>query len=157
MKKIFILLIGIACFTTTYSQKKDITLEEIWKENQFYPKNFSGLNSMNDGEHYVKMKKTEDGQEIIKYGFKNGKKIRTLFKSTDFEIPRVRRYTFSQDEKQLLLATETERIYRYSSKSIYYVYNVFTDKLKKLSEDKVMYATLSPNGKKVAYVFENNL
>ena len=55
MKKIFILLIGIACFTTTYSQKKDITLEEIWKENQFYPKNFRGLNSMHDGEYYVKI------------------------------------------------------------------------------------------------------
>ena len=52
MKKIFILLISIACFTTTYSQKKDITLEEIWKENQFYPKSVRGFNSMNDGEHY---------------------------------------------------------------------------------------------------------
>ena len=67
MKKIFILLIGIACFTTAYSQKKDITLEEIWKENQFYPKSVRGFNSMNDGEHYSTMERVEDGQEIIKY------------------------------------------------------------------------------------------
>jgi len=143
MKKIFILLIGIACFTSSYSQKKDITLEEIWKENQFYPKSVRGFNSMNDGEHYSTMERVEDGQEIIKYKFKSGKKVRTLFKSADFEI--------------LLLATETEKIYRHSSKSVFYIYNVFTDKLTKLTDDKVMYATFSPQANKVAYVFENNL
>ena len=157
MKKIFILLIGIACFTTTYSQKKDITLEEIWKENQFYPKSVRGFNSMNDGEHYSTMERVKDGQEIIKYKFKSGKKIRTLFKSDDFEIPKVGRYTFSEDEKQLLLATETEKIYRHSSKSVFYIYNIFTDKIKKLTDDKVMYATFSPQGDKVAYVMDNNL
>ena len=157
MKKIFILLIGIACFTTSYSQKKDITLEEIWKENQFYPKSVKGFNSMNDGEHYSTMERVEDGQEIIKYKFKSGKKVRTLFKSADFEIQKVGRYTFSEDEKQLLLATETEKIYRHSSKSVFYIYNVFTDKLTKLTDDKVMYATFSPQANKVAYVFENNL
>jgi len=157
MKKIFILLIGIACFTSSYSQKKDITLEEIWKENQFYPKSVRGFNSMNDGEHYSTMERVEDGQEIIKYKFKSGKKVRTLFKSADFEIQKVGRYTFSEDEKQLLLATETEKIYRHSSKSVFYIYNVFTDKLTKLTDDKVMYATFSPQANKVAYVFENNL
>jgi len=157
MKKIFILLIGIACFTSSYSQKKDITLEEIWKENQFYPKSVRGFNSMNDGEHYSTMERVEDGQEIIKYKFKSGKKVRTLFKSADFEIPKVGRYTFSENEKQLLLATETESIYRHSSKSVFYIYNVFTDKLKKLTDDKVMYATFSPQADKVAYVLDNNL
>jgi dipeptidyl-peptidase-4 len=157
MKKIFILLIGIACFTTSYSQKKDITLEEIWKENQFYPKSVRGFNSMNDGEHYSTMERIEGGQEIIKYKFKSGKKVRTLFKSADFEIPRIGAYTFSDDEKQLLLATETESIYRHSNKSVFYIYNVFTDKLTKLTDDKVMYATFSPQADKVAYVFENNL
>jgi dipeptidyl-peptidase-4 len=103
------------------------------------------------------MEKTEGGQEIIKYQFKDGKKMRTLFKSADFKIPKIGNYTFSKNEKQLLLATETERIYRHSSKSVYYIYDIFTDKLKKLSDDKVMYATFSPKGEKVAYVLENNL
>ena len=42
--------------------------------------------------------------------FKNGKKVRTLFSSTEFEISRINGYTFSDDEKQLLLKTETEKI-----------------------------------------------
>ena len=112
---------------------------------------------MNDGEHYSTMEKADEGQAIIKYKFKSGNKVRTLFKSTDFDIPKINSYIFSEDEQQILLATEKEKIYRYSSKSVYYIYNVFTDKLAKLSDKKVMYATFSPNGDKVAYVFENNL
>ena len=158
MKKLLTLLLGFLPITLIFTQERDITLEDLWENYSFYPKSYSGLNSMNDGEHYIKMKKnTENEQEIIKYQFKNGKKVRTLFKSTDFKIPKINTYTFSQDEKQLLLATKTEKIYRHSSKSIYYIYNIFTDKLQKLSNEKVMHATFSPKGDKVAYVLENNL
>ena len=140
-----------------FSQKRDITLADLWKNYAFYPKSMGGFNSMNDGEHYSTIEKTEDGQEIIKYQFKNGKKVRILFKSADFEIPKIGKYTFSKNEKQLLLATETKSIYRYSSKSVYYIYDIHNDKISKLSDKKVMYATFSPQGDKVAYVLDNNL
>jgi len=157
MKKILIICFSVVFITPLFSQKRDITLDDLWKNYAFYPKSVRGFNSMNDGEHYSTIKNTEDGQEIVKHKFKSGKKVRTLFKSADFEISRVGKYTFSKDEKQLLLATETKSIYRHSSKSVFYIYNIFTDKLKKLSDDKVMYASFSPKGDKVAYVFENNL
>jgi dipeptidyl-peptidase-4 len=140
-----------------FSQKRDITLDDLWKNYAFYPKSMGGFNSMNDGEHYSTIEKTEDGQEIIKYQFKNGKKVRILFKSADFEIPKIGKYIFSENEKQLLLATETKSIYRYSSKSVYYIYDIHNDKISKLSDKKVMYATFSPQGDKVAYVLDNNL
>ena len=157
MKKILLICFSLVFITPIFSQKRDITLDDLWKNYAFYPKSMGGLNSMNDGEHYSTIEKTEDGQEIIKYQFKNGKKVRTLFKSADFEILKIGKYTFSKDEKQLLLATETKSIYRHSSKSIYYIYNIHTDKLTKLADEKVMYATFSPQGDKIAYVFENNL
>ena len=157
MKKLLTLILGFLLITPIFPQKRDITLEDLWKNYCFYPKSYSGLNSMNDGEHYVTMEKTDDGQEIIKYTFKSGEKVRTLFESNNFEIPEVASYTFSQDEKQLLLATKTEEIYRYSSKSVYFIYNIFTDQLEKLTDDKVMYATFSPKGDKIAYVSDNNL
>ena len=157
MKKILIICFSLVFITPIFSQKRDITLDDLWKNYAFYPKSMGGFNSMNDGEHYSTIEKTEDGQEIIKYRFKNGKKVRTLFKSTDFEIPKIRKYTFSENEKQLLLATETTSIYRYSSKSVYYIYNIHNDKISKLSDKQVMYATFSPQGDKVAYVLDNNL
>jgi dipeptidyl-peptidase-4 len=157
MKKLLTLLLAILIITPTFAQKRDITLDDLWQNYTFYPSYIGGFNSMNDGEHYSTMEKTENGQEIIKHQFKDGKKVRTLFSSADFDIQRINNYTFSDDEKQLLLSTETEKIYRHSRKSAYYIYNIFTDKLKKLTDDKVMYATFSPNGEKVAYVFDNNL
>ena len=157
MKKLLTLLLAILIITPTFAQKRDITLDDLWQNYTFYPSYIGGFNSMNDGEHYSTMEKTEKGQEIIKHQFKDGKKVRTLFSSADFDIQRINNYTFSDDEKLLLLSTETEKIYRHSSKSAYYIYNIFTDKLKKLTDDKVMYATFSPNGEKVAYVFDNNL
>ncbi len=157
MKKLLTLLIALLLITPNFAQKKDITLEYLWENYLFYPKSYSGLNSMNDGEHYSTIKQDKNEQKIIKHRFKDGKEIITLFKSSDFDIPKITGYNFSDDEKQLLLKTETEKIYRYSSKSIYYIYNIFTKKLQKISDDKVMYATLSPQGDKVAYVLDNNL
>ena len=157
MKKILIICFSLVFTTPIFSQKRDITLDDLWKNYAFHPKSMGGFNSMNDGEHYSTIEKTEDGQEIIKYQFKNGKKIRILFKSADFEIPKIGKYTFSENEKQLLLATETKSIYRYSSKSVYYIYDIHNDKISKLSDKKVMYANFSPQGDKVAYVLDNNL
>ena len=157
MKKILIICFSLFFIIPSFSQKKDITLEDLWKNYSFFPKNYSGLNSMNDGEHYAALEKTDKGQEVIKYQFKDGKKVRTLLQCYNFEIPKVNNYSFSLDEKKILLETETEKIYRYSSKSTYYVYNIFTDKIKKISNDKLMYATFSPKGDKIAYVLNNNL
>ena len=112
---------------------------------------------MNDGEYYSKIEKEEETQKIIKYQFKTGKQIKILFNSAEFDIPRITNYTFSEDEKKILLQTETEKIYRHSSRSIYYIYNIFTDKLTKINEKKIMHATFSPRGDKVAYVKDNNL
>jgi dipeptidyl-peptidase-4 len=157
MKKLLTLTLCFLLITPTYAQKRDITLEDLWKNHVFYPAYIGGFKSMNDGEHYSTLEQTDEGQEIIKYQFNNGKKVRALFNSANFKIQKIKGYSFSNDEKQILLKTETEKIYRHSSKSIYYVYNVFTDKLKKFNDDKIMYATFSPIGDKIAYVFENNL
>ena len=138
------------------AQKKEVTLENIWKTYDFYPKSVSGFNSMQDGNYYSKLDKKGDNSQINKYSFRTGQKIRTLVDSKNIEID-INNYTFSKDEKKILFANETEKIYRYSSKSIYHIYNLKTKKLEKLSDDKVMYADFSPSGDKVAYVNSNNL
>jgi len=157
MKKIIFIIFLCISQNPCYSQEKQILLEDIWKNYSFFPKSYSGLNSMNNGEFYTQIKNTEDGQEIIKYSFKNGNRIVRLFKSSDFKIKRINSYSLSDDDELMLLATETESIYRYSRKAIYYVFNIQNNKLKKLSENKIRYPTFSPDRSKIAYVFENNL
>ena len=112
---------------------KQINLKDIWGNYKFYYKSYRGLNSMNNGEFYTQIKNSEEGQEIIKYSFKNGERIVRIFKSSDFKIKRINSYSLSDDDRLMLLATETESIYRYSRKAIYYVFNIQNNKLKKLS------------------------
>ncbi|MGY8931205.1 MAG: S9 family peptidase [Flavobacteriales bacterium] len=157
MKKTTIALILSLISLSLFSQSKDITLEDIWQDYNFYPKNFRALKSMNNGDFYTKIKRSDDGQEIIKYQFKNGKEVTTLFKSSDFNVKNINNYSFSDDDKLMLISTETESIYRYSKRAIYYVFNIHNNKLKQISENKIRYATFSPDGSKVAYVFGNNL
>ncbi len=67
-------------------------------------------------------------------------------------------YTFSANEKNLLLLTASQSIYRRSYKGEYFVYDLATKSLTKLSPNgKQSYASFSPDGTKVAFVRENNL
>ena len=157
MKKILLICLGFLVINPMFSQKKNITLDDLWKNYSFFPKNYNSLNSMNNGEHYVSLENSELGQELNIYKYKDGEKVRTLFKSDEFDLKRITNYSFSNDEKKLLFETQSEKIYRYSSRSIYYVYNIFTNKLKKISDDKLMFATFSPAGNKIAYVLDNNI
>ena len=157
MKKLLTLVFSFLLIYPVFSQKRNINIEDLWKNYTFYPKLIRDFKSMNDGEHYTLMERKNNVQEIIKYRFKNGEKLQILFTSLDFEIPKITNYTFSKNEKKLLLETESEKVYRHSKKSIFYTYNIFTQELKKVHDKKIMYATFSPNGEKVAYILNNNL
>ncbi|KAG1650199.1 Prolyl tripeptidyl peptidase [Nymphon striatum] len=66
-------------------------------------------------------------------------------------------YEFTADESKLLLATEVESIYRHSTLGIFYVYDIASKSLTKISDQKIQEPSISPNGKEVAYVADNNL
>jgi dipeptidyl-peptidase-4 len=156
MKKTLTLIICISISIFSYSQK-EVTLEDIWQNYRFYPSGVPGFKSMNDGEHYTTTEKNDDGIKIHKNSFESGEVVETILSSDDERLSRMGSYQFNLSENKILIATNTESIYRHSSKSVYYIYNTKTKTIKNLSDNKVMYATFSPDGNYIAYVFENNL
>ena len=70
-------------------------------------------------------------------------------------------FTFSQDEKKLLLYTNTKSVWRLQTQGDYWVYELETGQLKQvgksLPESSLRFAKLSPDGSQVAYVSEFNL
>jgi len=69
-------------------------------------------------------------------------------------------YEINSDEQYLLIQTESEPIYRYSFLANYYLYHIATKKTIALSDftkGKQMLAEVSPDGKHVAFVRDNNL
>jgi len=75
----------------------------------------------------------------------------------DNKPTKIEDYSFSDDEKKILIASDKERIYRHSSLNKFYVYDLNTKNIAGVSENKVQEASLSPDGSKAAYIYKNNL
>ena len=140
-----------------FAQEKMIQLEDIWARRTFSPEWVWGINSMNDGVHYSSLNYGENNVYITQYSYETGDSILTIVDSKDLDGISFSDYSFSEDEKKVLLPTETESIYRYSSRSNYYVYDRETKIAEELSEGKQRLAQFSPDASKVAFVKENNI
>ncbi|MCW0482148.1 S9 family peptidase [Gaoshiqia sediminis] len=152
---LFVLFIGFG--NPLYAQKK-ISLEDVQAFGTFREKKVEGLRSMNDGLHYTVL---EEGSRIVKYSYKEGKKIATVFDLSTVDnapISSFSAYEFSDDETKLLLTTKVEKIYRHSFTAEYFVWNSVTQELTELSaKGRQQLATFSPDGERVAFVRKNNL
>lgn len=157
MKKLIIALLAVG--SSVSAQKKNISLEEIYKSPIFYPHRVYGLESMNDGTHYTTL---EEGK-ILQYEYARATTPELILDQNTLQTTSGKKlvindYQFTGDESKLLIATETESIYRHSTKENYYVYDRKTKAFTALSNaGKQMYATFSPDGSSVAFVRDNNL
>ena len=150
------LFLGMSSWATA---QKQISVEDIWQQYKFYPKSVPGFNFQNDGKHYTRLEEND----IRQYDLTTGQFTKSLFSTK--EVSRndafngeIDGYTFSEDESKLLIKTETEAIYRHSTRANYYVWDRAKKSLTTVCPDgKQMYASLSVNMDKVAYVRENNL
>ena len=155
-------LIALFCFlvtTLTSAQTKTISLEEIWN-GTFRTERMDALHSMNNGQQYSVLNfDRETGVTTIDiYDYKTLEKVKTLVNSSDIEAVKFfTDYTFSDDENQVLLATDEESIFRRSTLGKYFVFNPKTNETSLIAEHKIQEPTFSPDGKKVAYGYNNNL
>ena len=155
----FFFFITLLSIKLVSSQEKTITLEEIWN-GSFRTKGLQSLHPLKDGESYsvLNFNKASRSTSIDVYDYKTSKYLSTVLSSNNLnEISYFLNYTFSADESKILLATSEQPVYRYSKLGLYYIYDVSTKTLSKLSEDYVQEPSFSPDGSKVAYVLNNNI
>jgi dipeptidyl-peptidase 4 len=157
--KLFLLITLIVQSTTLVAQKKNITLEDIWSKGTFRSQSVQQINWMKDGAFYSAL----ETDKIVKHQVTDGAAVETLFDAgTSVENlgkkVTIEDYALSSDEQKILISTESEPIYRRSSREENFVYDLKTKKLAQLSKGgKQMFATFSPDGSKVAFVRQNNL
>lgn len=145
-------------FTISLTAQKQIEISDIWKDYIFSARGVAGFNFMDDGNYYTLLA----NDNIEKFNFETGEKVETLLNGRSIKNQLriesdIDAYNFSEDESQVLLSFESEAIYRRSSKGYFYVYNFSTRNLSKVSEEKISFASFSPDGLKVAFVESNNL
>jgi dipeptidyl-peptidase 4 len=135
-----------------------LSLEKIFLEYHFYPAGIDDVRSMADGEHYTVL---EFGKSIVSYDYKTATVRNVLFsvdQVNDPELSYIDDYSFSSDEKKILLTTGKTKRYRYSFDARYYIYDLENKKTISLDDSgKQQLATLSPDGSMVAFVKDNNL
>ena len=161
----------LVCFLTLSTgaiyaqQKQKPTLEDVIQKGLFSQRGVYGINWMKDGKFYTSLEydRNADATKVVKYDITTGEAVATLvdgsqLKGASGKPLMFSDYSLSADENMVLLTTESEQIYRRSSKANFYLYNLQTKALRPLNEGgKVGYATFSPDGSKIAYVRDNNL
>lgn len=143
------------------TEKKQISLEDIWKNGTFRVKSVPGFNAMKDGKRYTQIDNDKELQYIRIYNLASGKQEKTLFDNTIHKagdkVLHIADYRFSENEQQLLLLCEPENIYRRSVLYLAYVFDLKTGKVSPVHQDKVLHPSFSPDGSKIAFVQDNNL
>ncbi|WP_439152608.1 S9 family peptidase [Winogradskyella sp.] len=155
----FVAIIGFLVTSLTYCQSKQISLEDIWS-GTFRTEGMQALHSMNNGKQYsvLNFDRQNRTATIDIYDYKTLEKVKTLVSSSEIEdIQGFFDYTFSEDETKVVLTTKEIPVFRRSRLGEYYVYDIAENSVVKVSDDLVQEPTLSPDGTKIAYGFENNL
>ena len=158
MKKIFTLLFLLAALVSGATAQKKVTLEDV-AAGTYRAQSIHGLKPTLDGEHYTQI--SGDHKRIVKYSFKTGKEVETVFDVTTARNVKLKSfdgYIMSPDESLILIQTETKPIYRRSFTAVYYIYNVKNRTLEPLSENGPQQVPLfSPDSHQIAFVRDNNI
>ena len=147
-------------FGAFISASSQLSNELIWASGTFYPKTIKGINPSEDGKYYTSIERDKSKIEIVKYDYSSNNKVATLFSNISFNKFEFSDYKLSNDQNWLLLFNSKESIYRRSSKSFYYIYDIQNNLLKPLADSslgKQRLASFSPDNRKIAYVRNNNI
>lgn len=162
MNKILTAALTAATLTSAAGHARQFTLSDI-QSGVYSAKSVPTYRSMADGKHYTAL--TDNGRSIVKYRYADGEAVDTLLSldkadpegEMDLQQLKLEGYTLSPDEQRILVWANRENIYRRSFKADYFYYVIGRPKFKRLTEGKVQAAILSPDGRKVAFVRDNNL
>lgn len=160
----FYLRISSFCFILLFfnligAQDLSLDLGELI-EGKYDPNRLEAIRSMRNGEYYTVLEedKTLNTNSLVSYAYSNTLERKVLIDSNRFpEKNKFSGYIFSNDEQKILLETLTDNIYRRSKQAIYWIYDIKTNSLEKLFDQKVQEPLFSPDGLKVAYVYRRNL
>lgn len=143
-----------------------LTLERIFGKNEFKAKRYAARWE-DTGSRYVRWEKSaEGGQDLIAYRADNAEK--TVLLASDELVPpgtttplTVDGYQWSKDMSQVLVFTNSQRVWRTNTRGDYWVLDRSSHELRKIGGDappsSLMFAKFSPAGDKVAYVHDNDI
>lgn len=154
MRQIFLTIIMMLSLTS--SAQKDVTISDV-VNGTFRAERHVSVTPMPDGENYACL---SDGK-IKTFSYKNGKETAILFdasKAAGEKIKAAEGFILSPDGRQLLIATNKKTIYRHSFSAEWYIYNIESKVLSRLSDYGPQQSPVwSNDGTQIAFVRDNNI
>lgn len=146
-----------------------LTLERIFDSGDFKLDSTGPIVWKKDGSGYFTLEKPESGGEDKALVLRDaGSGRQEVILPAHSLVPpgqsgplSVEAFEFSEDESKVLLFTNSKRVWRHNTRGDYWVIDVTSRELRKLGGDAppaaLMFARFSPEGRRVAYVRENNI
>jgi dipeptidyl-peptidase-4 len=171
---LLLICVGLAVLPGAFAGEEPSGLEakltRIFADEEFEPETFGPAKWQDDGAFYTTLESSkaagEEAKDIVRYETASGKRevlieASRLVPEGETEAFEIDEYAWSEDKKQLLIFTNTQRVWRRNTRGDYWVMNLVSGELKKLGGEAepstLMFAKFSPDGTRVAYVREKNL
>ncbi|MBS7321873.1 MAG: S9 family peptidase [Myroides sp.] len=159
MRTFFLLASVLLSSLSTVEAQQKIEVEQIWN-GTFRTNQLNALNTLHTKNQYsvLDYNRNSNSFTIDAFDFTTLEKVQTLFNSADFpEIKMISDYSINKTDDKILIATNYNPIYRHSFTSVYYLFDIASKSLIKISENAIQEPLLNKDGSKIAYAFENNL
>jgi dipeptidyl-peptidase-4 len=169
---LLVLLAGAFAAAPAQAQVPDTTtamLKQIFGSRYFASQRFGPARWIEGGKAYTTLEKSEakaGGYDIVRYDSKSG--ARSILVSAAALVPPgdtaaldIDNYIWSPDAKQLMIFTNTKRVWRQNTRGDYWVLDRASGSLRQLGgqgePSTMMYAKFSPQGDRVAYVRKGDI
>ncbi|MEM7113867.1 MAG: S9 family peptidase [Chloroflexota bacterium] len=146
-----------------------LTLDQIFSSDDFKTRSFGPARWLDDETGYVTLENAPDlkgVKEIVRYAIPSGERS-VLVAASQLQPPEaesplvIKNYAWSEDKKRLLIFTNTRRVWRHHTRGDYWVLDLQTGRLTQVGRTakpaSLMFAKFSPNGRYVAYVYNQNI
>ena len=141
-----------------------LTLERIFGEEKVTVERYGPARWLADGSGYTTLEASgedEKAKEIVRYDPATGE--RSVFVAATSLVPdeadeplTIDDYSWSDDGRRLLIFTNTKKVWRRNTRGDYWLLDIGSGRLRQLGgaaeESSMMFAKLSPDGTKVAWV-----
>jgi dipeptidyl-peptidase 4 len=146
-----------------------LSVQRIYGTREFRSQAFGPARWLGDGSAYTTLEDAENegGQNLVRYGSERGDRevlvaARQFIPQGDSVPLRVEEYAWSPDTRSLLIFTNTQPVWRLNTRGDYWVLERANGRLHQLGgrdakPSTLMFAKFAPDGRRVAYVRENNL
>lgn len=166
----FLIIVPIAW--SLHAQTSDpslLTLGRIFSSREFVPEKFGPARWLDGGSGYTTVEPSDvvaGAKDIVRYDTETG--LRDKIVPAERLIPPGRSqplaiddYDWSPDARMVLVFTNSKRVWRKKTRGDYWLVDLTDWKMRKLGGDAkastLMFAKFSPDGRRIAYVRENNL